>query len=199
MTAYFDTRDRELRKASTASEGYLDFPVIERMLVDDVTFAAESEGFPPDLRVAVHEAVLRWGVDSLPECAPADFEEDAEHYRRLCRLSSDLHTIFHDVGNREIVGITDDPRGWRQRVLNSGVAFREHLAEVRRWGPVRERAVQLGWVHDPARGTWTAAGVLVVWFDLENATGWHTPWCKAPHHFEAAALAEALATVTQSC
>lgn len=176
MTSYFDDIDRELndalrawlRRTDPAAEVrfYAEvFDEIEIRMVNDCTFAAESDGFPADLRDAIHKAVLRSGVRTLPnEAEPADFETEREHMDRLHALSADLHSIFHAVAHRDLPnGVTDGPLLWRQLVLNKGEERRTELAELARWGDVRTEAREAGWLR--TESPWELAAAPVIWTD----------------------------------
>ncbi len=99
---------------------------IEEDLVRDVTVCAMSPGFPEDLSVAIHKAVLRYGVTMLPTNAypAADFETLYEHRSRLYILNGDLHSIFHEAAHR---GFGDNPLNPVRRLYALGEEERERL------------------------------------------------------------------------
>lgn len=159
MTAYFDDIDARIRKLRDAPDQG-EYDAIEDTLVNDATIASEFPEFPEDLRDEVRKAILRFGIESLPEfVAKPEFVlnpgEDAEHEYQEClhALSSALHTIFHEVGNRNIQGISDDPRTWPRLLLYRGSVARGHIAEIKRWGNVRAEAEARGW-HANGFGDW---------------------------------------------
>lgn len=199
MTAYFDEVSTEIREARKDG-GYGLFDKIETRLVHDCTVAVELPGFSwPDLRLAVHQKVLRYGVCTLPpEAEPADFETEDEHAERLYSLNGDLHTIFHEVARRSRDGdgrLSDDPRRGVYLIAAEGEAARTRLAEITRWGPVRDEASAIGLIrHEvdaPLRIEWTGlADVVVVSFDIEAPDGryWSVPILGRHYRFEAEAL-----------
>lgn len=100
MTSYFDAKAIELRELKHLLPDTWRFTealrAIERVLVWDCTVASSAPDFPEELRTAIHCAVLRHGVDTLPvNAAPADFETEQDHLRRIRNLNEDLHDIFH--------------------------------------------------------------------------------------------------------
>ena len=134
MSSYFDACASSIRDAlGTPYSGTFNrldtFHQIEKTLVRDCTIAAMLPGFPEDLRLAVHRAVLRHGIVTLPDNAePADFETDAEHARRLRDLCSDLHDVFHAVAHATDLG--DHPvTALDKRFYWPGQEERERLVE----------------------------------------------------------------------
>ena len=141
MTAYFDAVDQKIRDLTTAHywapDPYRNIPIffdglraIETSLVFDCTVAVMLPWWPhPDLREAVHRAVLAHGIESLPETAtPADNGEmEVVQWAswRISRLNSDLHDIWHEVAHR---GGTDNPRGGVLDLFGQGEMERERLA-----------------------------------------------------------------------
>ncbi len=112
MTAYFDDFSstlRDLRHKAPHLHMYDEANALEERLVRDCTLASSASRFPPELRKAVHVAVLRHGVCTLPiNAVPADFETWEEHLRRLHNLGSDLHDVFHALVRLDI-GYSDTP------------------------------------------------------------------------------------------
>lgn len=111
MTAYFDTAHKELWDSLKDDNPVGGFDRIEHQVVFDCTVAAMLPDFPEDLKIRVHKAVLKHGVNMLPVNAPqADFETNDQHATRLSQLFEELHTIFHDVARRALPRFSDNPK-----------------------------------------------------------------------------------------
>ena len=128
MTTYFDTFQTALHKEGTGSDYRWDILAdMEQALVFDVTVAAMQVEFPEDLRRAVHAAVFRNGVTTLPDNAiPRAFEHKEEHLRHLRNLGSDLHEVFHAVAYR-CPQMGDGPRTWINQYFTRGEEERENM------------------------------------------------------------------------
>jgi hypothetical protein len=145
MTIYFDSRHEELRKVEEAikarpeavNEHVAAIEAIDAGIVWDVTLAAEMPGFPDDLRLQVHDAVLK----STVACQPVnsknlpDYESIEDRARAihgmiwdLHTMIWDLHTIFHDVASRKSQGFSDDPRAPLRTIYARGEEERKRLA-----------------------------------------------------------------------
>lgn len=203
MTAYFDEISATLRDWRTWDQVLVwnRLTEIESRIYDDVCFCCANEDFPADLKKKCYETLLRFGVNILPDCAsPADFEENSEYADRIRQMSSDLHSIFHEVAYRGIPFIGDSPRHWLSRMKMKSVEELERMAEVSRWGPVRERAEARGWKRYEKEdvAAWTdAEGRARVIFDL-GVSQWvsirHRPTFeeRCRFRFEPEALTQAL-------
>lgn len=116
MTAYFDDFNNKLHDLGSlgptpATYFYDELNALEEQLVWDCTLASSASQFPPELRRAVHVAILKYAVRTMPPNAvQADFETVQEHIARLRNLGSDLHDMFHAVGSLHIPGYTDNPK-----------------------------------------------------------------------------------------
>lgn len=134
MTAYFDAMgerfaqiERTFDWHSQASWDALEAWELE--LVRDVTLAAESPGMPADIREAIHDCVLRYGVRSLPvNHRGNDWPDGNEQWHLLSslgNLSSSLHDIFHELCRKHLDGFSDDPRMPMRVLFSKGEEFRE--------------------------------------------------------------------------
>ena len=134
MTAYFDDLAKQLHDAYGATEAELE--ALERALVRDVTLAAESDGFPTDLRDAIHRAICRHGVWTRPDNDRYNPRIDAGTgavRAELRSLTESLHGTFHEVARRahdDGSGRNDNPRSAMDRVLARGEEYREMLAQA---------------------------------------------------------------------
>ena len=122
MSSYFDRTDTRIQDCNDPTE----LAKIEEKLVYDVTVCAMFPGFPSNLRLAIHEAILRLGVNSLPfSVYPADYETEQEHKYRIQRLSGDLHSIFHVAAR---MGLSDSPTYPLRRLASAGEEERDQMA-----------------------------------------------------------------------
>jgi len=121
VTEYFDSAAEELatikkksqnEKAGLVLHGFIkQIEKIDAKLVWDVSLCSEFEGFPEDLRTRVHQTVLKWSAAAQPVGSQGPcYETYEEHVRGIESLISDLHTIFHELAERQIKGFGDDPR-----------------------------------------------------------------------------------------
>lgn len=141
MTAYFDTFASEVDKAVRLDAAapqeerqWERLAELEERIVREVTLAVELPGFPADLRLAAHRAMVVHGVTTQPQsCFPAwaDISDPLELAEHLRRMGSDLHTVFHALSRREI-GETDDPTARAREYLSAGEDAR--LAIIRACG-----------------------------------------------------------------
>lgn len=130
MTGYFDSMRDRVRVTELYPEGKRAEALepIEREMVEEVTLSAEHPTMPAAYRRAIHAAILKWGVTTLPREAPVfDYELDAQYADRLLHLESDLHSIFHGLASSDSPGWGDSPTGGRRKVLDSGEEYRERL------------------------------------------------------------------------
>ncbi len=119
MTAYFDGKGQavgEISRNHRTSENWsvAEFDALRKIdetVVFDVTICVEWPGFPEDLRKKVHEVVLHYSV----ECQPVgskyanDYEDFEDLLRGIGNMIGDLHTIFHEVAQRNLSGFSDNP------------------------------------------------------------------------------------------
>lgn len=112
MTEYFDAVARSLYEARA---GELTFEVllqVESKLVRDVSICGQLPGFPQDLRAAIDFLIMSKGVMSRPRVRgfpEGDAEDCEDQLSQLLVLSSDLHSIFHEVAQRGLRGFSDSP------------------------------------------------------------------------------------------
>lgn len=106
MTQYFDDMALKIRDAEATYEA---LPPIEHELVWDVTVGTMADtDMPEDIRKAIHQAVLDYGVQSLPVNAPdVDFEHMETYKQRLSDMCERLHDIYHEYA-RTSAGIGGD-------------------------------------------------------------------------------------------
>lgn len=110
MSAYFDNMRARI-SALKPEDAWDRAADLERGLVRDVTICVMLPGFPAQWKRRVHEAVLKYGVCTLPSNAPPrDFETFDEHRQLLHGLCQDLHTVFHGVAQEDAPGFNDNPR-----------------------------------------------------------------------------------------
>jgi hypothetical protein len=124
MTAYFDQVDAALHDLN--DDDYDALRAWEFELVHNCSLASMLPGFPVEFREPLNRVVVRWGVYTAPRIAEPDFEFQAEHRSRLQRLSSDLHTLFHDVVRAG--GLSDGPRAYASAVVVQAEEARALLA-----------------------------------------------------------------------
>ena len=131
MTSYFDDASTQAFDISRGEEHKMadGFRFLEQRVVFDCTVAAMLPGFPEDLRKAIHETVLRFSTDMLPVTAlPADFETEAQHYRRVCALISGFHDVFHEFARWAGPG-ADSPTLGVRCIYTLGEEEREKMVE----------------------------------------------------------------------
>jgi hypothetical protein len=138
MTNYFDSRHEELRRVEEAikarpeavSEHATAIEAIDAVVVWDVTIAAELPGFPDDLRLQVHNVVLKYTAACQPVNSKnlPDYESIEDHARAIHKMIWDLHTVFHEVAERKLQGFSDDPRAPLCALYTRGEKERERLA-----------------------------------------------------------------------
>jgi hypothetical protein len=116
MTYYFDKTSAaaaDVGKAAasmTIRQRSVALDEIERRLVFDVSVCAACPGFPDDLVDRVNETVLRRSVGGYTVgWAPPYPMTVEEHAAMVVALSEDLHTIFHDLAERQVPDFGDDP------------------------------------------------------------------------------------------
>lgn len=136
MTAYFDAKHTELRKvgealiAKESLENHKALEEFESTLVYDVSVASEMPDFPVDLRNRINRLVLKHGIASQPVNGKGpEIETIEEHIETLHKLVWDLHTIFHDLAKKNLVGFSDDPRMPLRVLFGQSEARREALVE----------------------------------------------------------------------
>lgn len=106
MTQYFDDMACKIRDAQAT---YDDLRPIEHEMVWDVTVGAMADtDMPEAIRKAMHQAVLDYGVQSLPVNAPeVDFEHMETYKTRLHDMCECLHDIYHEYA-RTSAGVGGD-------------------------------------------------------------------------------------------
>jgi hypothetical protein len=144
MTAYFDGKGAlfgEIQKklprsddkdplGSWSRDGLNLLDQLDNDVVTDVTMCTAFEGFPPDLAEQVHRTVLKYSSASQPvNGSTPEYDEPWQHARGIGNMLSDLHTIFHEVARRNIVGFSDDPRSPLRVMYAKGEEVREQLVE----------------------------------------------------------------------
>lgn len=135
MTAYFDEFAKKLNNLRVNAPGdWNGLEKLESRLVRDVSVMAESPGFPPDLREAIHKTILAHAVTCqplLPDLRtrenPRRYDTDQWVYTELGMLESELHTIFHQLARLE-AGFSDSPLQYVNSLAGSGEEYRERLA-----------------------------------------------------------------------
>ena len=180
MTVYFDAIDGEIlvleqRADAVATSGYdadlqAAIEAVERRVVLDVSLCAEWVGCPHDVRDAIHRVVLQWSPLSQPHGSVAspssDYDDAAAYVRGIGRMCSDLHTVYHTLGSRHLVGFTDDPRRPLWNLAGVGEERRESMTapNLRYWRTqiddydaadqqaarerVAQRAYDFAWAHN---------------------------------------------------
>ena len=113
MTEYFDDVWRQLSRLDFEDSKIHDrLREIEFKLVSDVSICTQLPGFPEDLRAAIDIIITAGGVYTTPDVRgfpQGDTEDLQDHRRKLIDLSGDLHTIFHEVEERQLDRFTDSP------------------------------------------------------------------------------------------
>lgn len=140
MTAYFDSKHEQLRRFDiTRDDVWRPIEEFELRLVWDVTLAAEWPGMPEDLRDAIHQCVLKYGIASQPLIeVDGDLRQRSgpspdtlqEHVDLLHRFIWDLHSIFHEVAKRNPDGFSDSPEAPLRCLFSQGETRREAMAKV---------------------------------------------------------------------
>jgi len=108
MTAYFDTKQTELRAIRKADMQALeDF---ERQIIQDVAnvgelFRAEggTKAFPEDLRDAAYRLLLQYSPVAWPnglKYSGPDYEDTAAYHRGLVSMLEGLHDLLHEAARR---------------------------------------------------------------------------------------------------
>ena len=119
MTTYFDNAQDELGRLQNDKK-YLDWlrnsPKVntffvedaarqwEAKLVDDCTVAAYFPhtynvigALPACYKLAINQAVLTYGIYTLPDGVDLNIETPDQFWTRLADLCENLHSIFHEV------------------------------------------------------------------------------------------------------
>jgi hypothetical protein len=112
MTQYFDSMAEALVKLRTDSSATREnIDEIDEIVVFDVSVCTELPDFPQDLGVKVNETVLKYTAACQPvnKTAPC-YLTYQQHIRGILSMVSDLHTIFHELAERQLKGFGDDPR-----------------------------------------------------------------------------------------
>lgn len=132
MTAYFDSMDAELRKIKNASQTPQDLlRAWEERLVADCTIAVYFPGMgdlgplPEDFKEAVNRCVVEHGVYTVPDAVIPDIETRHDLFRRLERLSYELHSVFHRV--TEETGRSNTPTAILTYLVNLGYDDRDQM------------------------------------------------------------------------
>jgi len=218
MTTYFDefaSRVAALRQSHPGD--WIALQKLEEVIVRDVSVIAESPGFPPDLRDAIHKTIVAHAVTCqplLPNLRPrenprADDETGDAMYREVAQLGWDLHTVFHQLAMMDI-GYNDSPLQYVGELAMRGEEYRERLAAAELGvvpvAPTRmEDKYEHGIldvcerVHGQLSGTFedacTADHVaLVAWLDRRVNEGWSEPTTP----YEAVVRALGRATVAEA-
>ena len=149
MTAYFDAKGAlvgEIQKKLPRSDekdplgtwsrdGLNLLDLLDNDVVTDVTMCTAFHRFPADLADKVHRTVLKYSAASQPVNGSApEYDEPWQHARGIGNMLSDLHTIFHEVARRNIVGFSDDPRSPLRAMYAKGEEVREQIAEALKSG-----------------------------------------------------------------
>jgi hypothetical protein len=140
VTAYFDQKrsevdrlDETLHTLTENGPGWPEFfaarDAFDKALVWDATLAAESPGFPSDLRAAIHRIVVHYSTACAPRTGGGpDYADDAAHNYGLRMMNERLHDLFHVLGRRRLQGYSDDPRRWLVELFANGEEQREQMA-----------------------------------------------------------------------
>ena len=149
MTTYFDTMSRNARDAFLRGS-WDELHEVEKELVRDITLAIELPGFPEDLRLAAHRALLGCAVVTLPEGLTQELKgwgdpPDIDDYSTwLGESIHALHTIFHAYARR--TGESDGPLRRVSYYLTRGDDAREAIYKAvqkeRGTGPWNRAAIQ---------------------------------------------------------
>ncbi len=123
MTTWFDNQQRALRALSElrCEETRIGaLCAFECYIVRALTIAVELQGAPEDLRDAIHHAVLRYGVATLPANAPrGDYDTTDEYAGRISEILNAGHSAFHEFARRT-PGASDDPEQRLQSICDAG-------------------------------------------------------------------------------
>lgn len=121
VTSYFDKAhgdlrqcEEDLRAAIAKDDGMAITAAAKRMeeiegkVLYDVQLCASLPHFPADLADVIQIVIAAHSLEPLYNVC-RDLPDEAEQFRYLNRLVSELHTVFHQVGSRNIEGLSDKP------------------------------------------------------------------------------------------
>ena len=121
MASYFDKAhadlrqcEEDLRDAFATDNGMAIAAAVKRMedieakVLFDVQLCASLPHFPADLADGVQIVIAACSLEPLYNVC-RDLPDESEQFRYLNRLVSELHTVFHQVGYRNIEGLSDKP------------------------------------------------------------------------------------------
>lgn len=129
MTYYFDSahervckiQDRVLRILALEEQGQHipnedrnwiwneELDRIENKLLFDVQLVATLPNFPKDLRDAMQVVIAKFASEPLYGINRWSSETEDQGFRRVHDLIWNLHSIFHDLGQRQLPEFSDKP------------------------------------------------------------------------------------------
>ena len=131
MTQYFDAKAKtlsDLRSFKGLESLTRALEQLDSEVVWDVSICSELKGFPDDLRVRMNQVVLKYSAACTPVNKSGPCYEDAEsHVNGLLNMVGDLHTIFHELCERNLTGFSDDPRTPLRILYSASEERREDL------------------------------------------------------------------------
>ncbi len=131
MTSYFDKKHEQLRKLNERAKGEWTIELLgelrnlEEELLFDCQLVSMMPNFPEDLKDGMQLLIAKLATEPVCYVQADDYDEEAM-VERLHRLTFDLHTLFHEVGQRR-VGFSDNPysniRGWVSELEERRIAL----------------------------------------------------------------------------
>ena len=131
MTAYFDKHhtdlaDLEKRVIAGDYEAYNQTEQLLDKLHFDICLCISLPGFPSDLRDACHLLFAKYFFEPIAGINK-NYEDDTGIFKDANHLVWDLHSVFHDLGNRHIDGFDDKPSSPLRRRVSTEEEYRIEL------------------------------------------------------------------------
>ena len=130
MTFYFDTHGRELTKlfgraGSFGKEERDQLRTLDQTVAEDCLTCTQFPGFPAELAQRVYTTILTYSTECRPVNADSNtlakvYDELHDHLEGISTMFGQLHDVFHDLKNMNLVGFSDDPKMPLRRLLGEG-------------------------------------------------------------------------------
>lgn len=138
MTAYFDQKHDEVRKAKelalekeTEIVGMGMLEMIDRQVVHDVSVCTEAPGFPSEMREPIHRTILKGSFSCQPSNQKSqdfpNYEDVEDFFTGIEKMIWELHTHFHNVALLGHEDFWDDPRSYVMRLASKADQYREEI------------------------------------------------------------------------
>lgn len=115
MSSWFDKWDREVKTIEEQDDDaqfLTSLAAIEAPRIKAIQLVVGDREFPPDLREKIMGCIAQWAIGGLAEgTKPTTKAREWVLMMRSSEVSSRLHTLFHEVGNRRHqtrYGLLDD-------------------------------------------------------------------------------------------